>query len=128
MLQILKTAHSARRFLLTVRALPLWSGHSRASIAARLTQRQLAERIGVAEQQIQRWEANNYTGVNLDRLQNIAYALGVPDPRRQSLTAARHRGACAARSSIRRFTEPSIRVPQLACQRITRPADNHIHP
>jgi DNA-binding XRE family transcriptional regulator len=46
-------------------------------IAARLTQRQLAERIGVAEQQIQRWEANDYTGVNLDRLQNIADALGI---------------------------------------------------
>jgi DNA-binding XRE family transcriptional regulator len=48
-----------------------------ARIAARLTQRQLAERIGVAEQQVQRWEANGYTGVNLDRLQNIADALGV---------------------------------------------------
>jgi DNA-binding XRE family transcriptional regulator len=48
-----------------------------ARIAAHLTQRQLAERIGVAEQQIQRWEANNYTGVNLDRLQNIADALDI---------------------------------------------------
>ncbi len=48
-----------------------------ARIAARLTQRQLAERIGVAEQQIQRWEANGYSGVNLDRLQSIADALGV---------------------------------------------------
>jgi DNA-binding Xre family transcriptional regulator len=48
-----------------------------ARIAARLTQRQLAERISVAEQQVQRWEANDYTGVNLDRLQTIADALGV---------------------------------------------------
>jgi DNA-binding Xre family transcriptional regulator len=48
-----------------------------ARIAARLTQRQLAERIGVAEQQIQRWEANGYSGVNLDRLQSIADALDV---------------------------------------------------
>jgi DNA-binding Xre family transcriptional regulator len=48
-----------------------------ARIAARLTQRQLAERIAVAEQQVQRWEANEYTGVNLDRLQGIADALGV---------------------------------------------------
>jgi DNA-binding XRE family transcriptional regulator len=48
-----------------------------ARIAARLTQRQLAKRIGVAEQQIQRWEANGYTGVNLERLQNIADALGI---------------------------------------------------
>ena len=37
----------------------------------------LADRIGVAEQQIQRWEANGYSGVNLTRLQEIAYALGV---------------------------------------------------
>jgi DNA-binding XRE family transcriptional regulator len=48
-----------------------------ARIAARLTQRQLAERIDVAEQQVQRWEANDYSGVNLDRLQSIAEALGV---------------------------------------------------
>jgi DNA-binding XRE family transcriptional regulator len=48
-----------------------------ARTAARLTQRQLAARIGVAEQQIQRWEANGYSGVNLDRLQSIADALGV---------------------------------------------------
>ncbi|HWJ51165.1 MAG TPA: helix-turn-helix transcriptional regulator [Solirubrobacteraceae bacterium] len=48
-----------------------------ARIAAKLTQRQLAERISVAEQQIQRWEGNGYSGVNLDRLQSIADALGV---------------------------------------------------
>jgi HTH-type transcriptional regulator / antitoxin HipB len=48
-----------------------------ARIAAQLTQRQLGGRIGVAEQQIQRWEANDYSGVNLDRLQSIADALGV---------------------------------------------------
>lgn len=48
-----------------------------ACIAARLTQRQLAQRIGVAEQQIQRWEANEYSGVGLDRLQSIADALGM---------------------------------------------------
>lgn len=48
-----------------------------ARIAARLTQRELAERLGLAEQQIQRWEANEYTGVNLERLQSIADALGI---------------------------------------------------
>jgi predicted nucleic acid-binding protein len=48
-----------------------------ARIAARLTQHQLAQRVSVAEQQIQRWEANAYSGVNLDRLQNVADALGV---------------------------------------------------
>ena len=47
-----------------------------ARIAANLTQRALAERLDVAEQQVQRWEATNYTGVGLDRLQDIADALG----------------------------------------------------
>jgi transcriptional regulator with XRE-family HTH domain len=46
-----------------------------ARIVARLTQRDLAERLGVPEQQVQRWEANRYTGVALDRLQDIADAL-----------------------------------------------------
>jgi DNA-binding XRE family transcriptional regulator len=48
-----------------------------ARIAAKLTQRQIAERIGVAEQQIQRWEADGYSGVSIHRLQEIADALGV---------------------------------------------------
>lgn len=46
-----------------------------ARIAAKLTQRALAERIGVAEQQVQRWEASAYAGVGLERLQDIADAL-----------------------------------------------------
>jgi len=48
-----------------------------ARIAAKLTQRALAKRIGVAEQQIQRWEADEYSGVSIHRLQDIADALGV---------------------------------------------------
>jgi HTH-type transcriptional regulator/antitoxin HigA len=47
-----------------------------ARIAAKLTQRVLADRLGVAEQQVQRWEATAYAGVGLDRLQDIADALG----------------------------------------------------
>ncbi len=47
-----------------------------ARIAANLTQRALADRLGVAEQQVQRWEATAYGGVGLDRLQDIADALG----------------------------------------------------
>jgi DNA-binding transcriptional regulator YiaG len=46
-----------------------------ARIAANLTQRALADRLGIAEQQVQRWEATAYTGVGLDRLQDIADAL-----------------------------------------------------
>jgi DNA-binding transcriptional regulator YiaG len=46
-----------------------------ARIAAKLTQRALADRLGVAEQQVQRWEATAYAGVGLERLQDIADAL-----------------------------------------------------
>jgi ribosome-binding protein aMBF1 (putative translation factor) len=48
-----------------------------ARIAAGLTQKALGERLGVKEQQIQRWEANFYAGVGVDRLQEVADALGM---------------------------------------------------
>lgn len=47
-----------------------------ARIAAKLTQRALADRLGIAEQQVQRWEATGYAGVGLERLQDVADALG----------------------------------------------------
>jgi DNA-binding XRE family transcriptional regulator len=71
----LRDGHITSREITSLRDLP--SALIEARIAARLTQRQLAERLGVAEQQIQRWEANDYSGVGLDRLQSIADALGV---------------------------------------------------
>lgn len=46
-------------------------------IAARLTQRALAERLGVVAQQVQRWESSRYAGVGVDRLQDVADALGI---------------------------------------------------
>ena len=71
----LRDGHITSREITSLRELP--TALIEARIAARLTQRQIAERIGVAEQQIQRWEANDYSGVGLDRLQSIADALGV---------------------------------------------------
>ena len=47
-----------------------------ARIAANVTQKGLADRLGVAEQQVQRWEANEYAGVSVERMQQIADALG----------------------------------------------------
>lgn len=47
-----------------------------ARIAANMTQRALADSLGVAEQQVQRWEATAYAGVGLERLQDVADALG----------------------------------------------------
>ncbi len=71
----LRSGRVAERTLTSLRELPVALIEGR--IAAGLTQRQLAERLGVREQQVQRWEANSYAGVSIDRLQDIADALGV---------------------------------------------------
>lgn len=49
----------------------------KARIARGWSQRQLAEALGMAEQQIQRYEANDYRSTSLARLCDIADALGV---------------------------------------------------
>jgi hypothetical protein len=46
-------------------------------IAAGLTQRNLADRLGVPEQQVQRYEATEYATVSLARLVEVAKAVGV---------------------------------------------------
>lgn len=71
----LRDGRITSREITSLRELPIALIEGR--IAARLTQRQVAERIGVAEQQIQRWESNEYNGVGLDRLQSVADALGM---------------------------------------------------
>jgi DNA-binding XRE family transcriptional regulator len=71
----LRDGHITSREITSLHELPIALIEAR--IAARLTQRQLAERVGVAEQQIQRWEANDYSGVGLDRVQSVADALGM---------------------------------------------------
>jgi DNA-binding transcriptional regulator YiaG len=69
----LRAGRIGQRTLTSLRELPIALIEAR--IAARLTQRELAERLGVPEQQVQRWEANSYAGVGLDRLQDITDAL-----------------------------------------------------
>lgn len=49
----------------------------RARVARGWTQRELAERVGLREQQVQRYEAQRYRGVALDRMQEIAARLGI---------------------------------------------------
>ncbi len=49
----------------------------KARSARRWTQRRLAEELGVAEQQIQRYEATEYRSASLARICDIAAALGV---------------------------------------------------
>jgi ribosome-binding protein aMBF1 (putative translation factor) len=48
-----------------------------ARIAAGLNQRALGEKLDVKEQQIQRWEANRYSGLGVERLAEVADALGM---------------------------------------------------
>jgi HTH-type transcriptional regulator / antitoxin HipB len=49
----------------------------KARIAAGMTQKELADKIGVREQQIQRYEASLYSSASFDRLKSIAYALNI---------------------------------------------------
>jgi len=46
-----------------------------ARIATGLSQKQLAERLGLKEQQVQRYEANDYQGASLGRLHEVVTAL-----------------------------------------------------
>ena len=69
----LRSGRVAQRTLTSIRELPIVLIEAR--IAARLTQRELAGELGVPEQQVQRWEANGYAGVGIERLQEIADAL-----------------------------------------------------
>jgi HTH-type transcriptional regulator / antitoxin HigA len=62
----------------------------KARIARGWTQRQLAEALGMAEQQIQRYEANDYRSTSLARLCDIANALGVTVAQRGELKPSAH--------------------------------------
>lgn len=49
----------------------------RARIAAGLSQKELADRLGLKEQQVQRYEATGYSSASLDRVMAVIRALGV---------------------------------------------------
>ena len=53
------------------------SEHVEARIVAGLSQNDLAERLDLQEQQIQRYEATDYCSASLTRLKEIAKALGM---------------------------------------------------
>lgn len=55
----------------------LAEGLIKARIASGLSQRELADRLGLKEQQIQRYEADRYGSASLQRVQEIAQAIGV---------------------------------------------------
>jgi transcriptional regulator with XRE-family HTH domain/Zn-dependent peptidase ImmA (M78 family) len=60
-------------------------GLIRARIAAGLTQKDLAERLGLREQQIQRYEASRYEGATFSRVVDIADAIGLKVRKRLEL-------------------------------------------
>ena len=49
----------------------------RARIARGMTQKQLAEKLGLKEQQIQRYEASGYAAASFERLREVVSALGI---------------------------------------------------
>jgi HTH-type transcriptional regulator/antitoxin HipB len=54
----------------------------RARIASGLSQKELAKRLGMPEQQIQRYEAKEYESVSLARIAEIAKALQATNAKR----------------------------------------------
>ena len=59
-----------------------------ARIAAGLTQKELAARLSLKEQQVQRYEATRYAGVSWERMQAVVDALGVRIRQRLTLAPA----------------------------------------
>ena len=49
----------------------------KARIATGLTQKDLAQRLGLRERQVRRYEADDYEGVRFERLRQVAAVLGV---------------------------------------------------
>jgi ribosome-binding protein aMBF1 (putative translation factor) len=84
--EALKAGKIKKRRVQSLRELPVLLIEGR--IAAGLTQRQLAERLGLPEQQIQRYESTMYSGVGLDRLQDVADALGLEIEERVTYAAS----------------------------------------
>ena len=68
----------------------------KARIVRNLTQKELAERLSLAEQQIQRYEATQYRGVAAERLQQVADALKLSVPKCSRLR--RLNATCGPRS------------------------------
>ena len=60
----------------------------KARIAQGLSQKELADRIGLKEQQIQRYEATDYASANLARIKEVVNAFGVGNSSPTSTTNA----------------------------------------
>lgn len=58
----------------------------KARIAAGLSQKELAERLGLKEQQVQKYEATEYTSASISRVRDVIEALGVTVKKEVALT------------------------------------------
>ncbi|PSB02330.1 helix-turn-helix transcriptional regulator [Merismopedia glauca] len=63
----------------------------KARIALGMTQKELAEKIGTQEQQIQRYEADRYGAISFDRLMKVAVALGMSLQGSMEIAIANHK-------------------------------------
>jgi transcriptional regulator with XRE-family HTH domain len=113
--EALREGKVKRRKLYSLIDLPLTLIEGR--IASRLTQKELAKRLGVPEQQVQRYERTQYAGVALDRLQQVADAIGVrmektvefnvSPPARSKRAGSKPRAATAKRAALSQARERS---------------------
>jgi DNA-binding Xre family transcriptional regulator len=88
----------------SLRELP--SALIRARIAAHMSQKALAERLGIKEQQIQRYEATQYAGATFERLQAVAEALDVRVDQRIFLQAQAATRSSLADARSKSFADP----------------------
>ncbi|HET7771524.1 MAG TPA: helix-turn-helix transcriptional regulator [Chloroflexota bacterium] len=87
----------------------------RARIAAGVSQKELADRLNLKEQQIQRYEATRYAGVSLERFQEVADALGATIHERVVLPTAAKAGAAGTTAHTSRAAGAGRRArPQTA--------------
>jgi DNA-binding XRE family transcriptional regulator len=69
---------SGQRSVLTLDSFDAFPGALvRARIATGLSQRELADRLGLKEQQVQRYEATEYASASLSRVKEVIAALGI---------------------------------------------------
>ena len=78
-------------------------------IASGMTQRELAERLSLKEQQIQRYETQNYEGASFARIADIADAIGLEIPRELALADFGSTEAVLKRVSLAGIEAPFIR-------------------
>lgn len=69
-------------------------------IASGMTQRELADRLSLKEQQIQRYETQNYQGASFSRIADIANAVGIELPGELRLAGAETSEAILKRAAV----------------------------